>query len=161
MWAFPYTIPNGFSTRVAQHVVVVWDSPELCGTSPPVGEIAQLVTGAGLAWGAVLVVCTCATVLAAVLLARASLPARLERRIGNLQAEVESFRHVLGVFTADQAQHESTLRSLVEEAEHAFDRAERKRRSAAATESRSKANAQEVPQDRAGLINMMRARGAS
>lgn len=125
--------------------------------------MGEMVQGIGLAWGGILVACTALNVFAAVLLARLSLPQRLEARLARLRTEVEAFGKALEDFDRKNANNEAVIRGLVEEAESAFDRAERKRSSAAATVSRQqRGNGQEAaPRTRAELIAHMRRTGPS
>lgn len=151
------TLHVGVSTRVRPlHVGVRWISLAKCGNSPSVGEIAQLGTWAAWIVGGVLAVCTVLNTLAAVLLARASLPQRLESRLQRVLAEVDAMGKAIEDFGRQNAAHESTLRGLEEEARDAFERAERKRASAAATLSRQMNTAEQAPRTRAELINQMR-----
>ena len=81
--------------------------------------------------------------------------------LGLAWAGVLAVCKALDEFARQNASHESTIRGLVEEAQDAFERAERKRASAAAAAARSRGNGQpEVPQSRADLINMLRRRGS-
>jgi hypothetical protein len=103
--------------------------------------------------------CTLLNGLAALMLARASLPQRLQASLSRVQAEVDAMGKSIEDFARQATTNESVIRSLVEEAEHAFDRAERKRSSVAATASRAKAREAEepaAPQSRAEIINRMR-----
>lgn len=124
--------------------------------------MSELWGGVGLAWAGILAACTALNALASLLLARASLPRRLEARLERVRTELDGMGKALEDYARQHANNEAVIRGLVEEAEAAFERAERKRSSAAATASRLERRQQteEVPQTRAELISLMRRRGA-
>lgn len=113
------------------------DRPSRCGISPTVVEDTHtILAGVGLVWAGVLAACTLLNVVAAVVLARLSLPRRLQSRVEAVEERTRTQDKQLAEFAAQSAAWESTLRGLVDEAEDAFARTERKRASAAATLSR-------------------------
>ncbi len=114
--------------------------------------------GLGLAWGGILVACTVLNAAAAVLLARASIPQRVNARLLRVQSEVDIALRVIEDYGRQHTANEATIRSLVEEAESAFDRAERKRASAASTLSRRGGGPQEPPRTREELLNRLRSK---
>lgn len=84
-----------------------------------------------------LAACTLANVAAAVLLARASLPMRLRATIEAVEATLDTMRREVAGMKGEAELWTSTMEGLIDRHDDAFERAEKKRASAAATASRS------------------------
>lgn len=106
------------------------------GTTYGGGVWGEFWTTLGSAGLALLLVCTVLNCAAAVFLARLSLPRRLKIRLDDIeQASADSIKAV-GEIGGQVASWRAGLEGLIDEAGNQFDRAERKRASAAATVSR-------------------------
>lgn len=89
-------------------------------------------------------VCTVLNVVAAVVLARLSLPMRLRKWRERADTHIDELTVVVDDINKRSKLWDSTINGLIEEAGDAFGRAERKRASLASKESRSRDSAQPV-----------------
>lgn len=111
----------------------------------------------GIVGIALLVACTVANTVAAVVLGRLSLPQLLKRRVEGIESKVLDCVKGMEEFAAENAASRAAVEGLIEEARNQFERAERKRASAAATLSRLENQPQvTMPTSRAERIEMMR-----
>jgi len=98
-----------------------------------VGEITQS------AWLGLLVACTILNAAASVLLARASLPMRIKKWAARCDTERDDLVATVADIQKRAKLWDSTLNGLIDEAQNAFERAERKRASVASTASKAAA----------------------
>lgn len=106
-------------------------------------------------------VCTVANLVGVGLLAWLSLPLRLARRLARTETLVDDLVAVCGKLEKKAALWDSTMNGIIEEANDAFARVEKKRASAAATVSRGNKLQPAEPQSRAEVISMMRRNAAA
>jgi acyl-coenzyme A synthetase/AMP-(fatty) acid ligase len=122
-----------------------------------VGEFSQIAVPA---LAALALACTVLNAIVAVVLAKLSLPAKLRARLEVAESEVVRMRQEVGDVTAQAKLWRSSIEGLIEQADDAFERAERKRASAAAKVSRLEGGAAPARSsfpDRASLIAHLRA----
>lgn len=105
-----------------------------------VGEVTQAVV-------VLSVVCTAVNVVAAVVLARLSLPMRVRKWAARMDVQCDELKATVAKIEKEAKLWDSTINGMIEEAGDAFGRAERKRASLASKESRERGNAQVVDVD--------------
>ena len=116
---------------------------------------------AHFAWIGLLAACTVANLAASVLLARASLPLRLRKRIERVEAQSDELTALVAKMEQQSKLWDSTFEGYIEEAENAFKRAERKRASAASSLSKLNGGGNgQMPDvatmDRASIVDHLR-----
>ena len=133
---------------------------------PPPGVLSPTVVESLQTWAPSLIAaalaCTLLNAAGVVALAFLSLPLRLRKRLERTDALVDELVVLVDKLRKESALWESTVNGLVEDAHDAFARVEKKRASAAATQSRhAAAQVQQVPTTRGEIVAELRRRSAA